>query len=84
MTSNFSCVELDFTFDIDFWKFLTKWFFFLVCLPDSILAFHKNGMQGRSLKNGEITQEISDLSRTYRLLGSDKYVMSHFWNTLDD
>lgn len=30
-------------------------------------------MQGRSLKNGEITQEISDLSRTYRLLGSDKY-----------
>lgn len=43
-----------------------------VCLPDSILAFHKNGMQGRSLKNGEITQEITDLSRTYRLLGSDK------------
>lgn len=31
-------------------------------------------MQGRSLKNGEVTQEISDLSRTYRLLGSDKYV----------
>lgn len=46
----------------------------LVCLPDSILAFHKNGMQGRSLKNGEITQEICDMSRTYRLLGSDKYV----------
>ncbi|XP_055318069.1 mitogen-activated protein kinase kinase kinase kinase 5 isoform X3 [Sitodiplosis mosellana] len=46
----------------------------IVCLPDSILAFHKNGMQGRSLKNGEITQEISDLSRTYRLLGSDKVV----------
>lgn len=49
--------------------------FLLVCLPDSILAFHKNGMQGRSLKNGEITQEISDMSRTYRLLGSDKYVL---------
>lgn len=30
-------------------------------------------MQGRSLKNGEITQEITDLSRIYRLLGSDKY-----------
>lgn len=30
-------------------------------------------MQGKSLKNGEITQEIKDMSRTYRLLGSDKY-----------
>lgn len=49
-----------------------------VCLPDSILAFHKNGMQGRSLKNGEITQEICDMSRTYRLLGSDKYVQMIF------
>lgn len=47
----------------------------IVCLPDSVLAFHKNGMTGRSLKNGEITQEINDLSRVYRLLGSDKAVM---------
>lgn len=47
---------------------------FSVCLPDSVLAFHKHGMQGRSFKNGEVTQEISDPSRTYRLLGSDKYV----------
>lgn len=49
--------------------------YILVCLPDSVLAFHKNGMQGRSLRNGEITQEITDLSRTYKLLGSDKYVL---------
>ncbi|XP_018566931.1 mitogen-activated protein kinase kinase kinase kinase 5 isoform X3 [Anoplophora glabripennis] len=47
----------------------------IICLPDSVLAFHKNGMQGRSLKNGEITQEITDTSRTYKLLGSDKVVM---------
>lgn len=47
----------------------------IICLPDSVLAFHKNGMQGRSLKNGEITQEISDTARTYKLLGSDKVVM---------
>ncbi|XP_011299997.1 mitogen-activated protein kinase kinase kinase kinase 5 isoform X6 [Fopius arisanus] len=47
----------------------------IICLPDSVLAFHKYGMQGRSYKNGEITQEISDPSRTYRLLGSDKVVM---------
>uniref|UniRef100_A0A1B6D1M6 Mitogen-activated protein kinase kinase kinase kinase n=1 Tax=Clastoptera arizonana TaxID=38151 RepID=A0A1B6D1M6_9HEMI len=46
-----------------------------VCLPDSVLAFHKHGVQGRSLKNGEITQEITDKSRVYRLLGSDKVVM---------
>jgi hypothetical protein len=32
-------------------------------------------MQGRSLRNGEITQEITDSSRIYRLLGSDKIVM---------
>lgn len=44
-----------------------------VCLPDSVLAFHKHGMQGKSLRNGEITQEIKDMSRTYRLLGSDKW-----------
>lgn len=45
---------------------------FSVCLQDSVLAFHKHGMQGRSLRNGEITQEITDMSRTYKLLGSDK------------
>ncbi|XP_076682125.1 MAP4K3-like protein hppy isoform X4 [Andrena cerasifolii] len=47
----------------------------IICLPDSVLAFHKHGMQGRNFKNGEVTQEISDPSRTYRLLGSDKVVM---------
>lgn len=31
-------------------------------------------MQGRSFKNGDITQEITDSSRTYKLLGSDKQV----------
>ncbi|XP_012270054.1 mitogen-activated protein kinase kinase kinase kinase 5 isoform X2 [Orussus abietinus] len=55
----------------------------IICLPDSVLAFHKHGMQGRSFKNSEITQEISDPSRTYRLLGSDKVVMleSHLVHT---
>ncbi|KAG5319198.1 M4K3 kinase, partial [Pseudoatta argentina] len=57
--------ELQFNFQIES----------IICLPDSVLAFHKHGMQGRSFKNGEITQEISDPSRTYRLLGSDKVVM---------
>lgn len=49
-----------------------QYFLFKVCLPDSILAFHKHGVQGRSIKNGEITQEIVDRSKSYRLLGSDK------------
>lgn len=31
-------------------------------------------MQGRSLRDGTVTQEITDQSRIYRLLGSDKYV----------
>ncbi|EEB11810.1 mitogen-activated protein kinase kinase kinase kinase, putative [Pediculus humanus corporis] len=47
----------------------------VVCLPDSLLAFHKYGVQGRSLKNGEITQQIEDKSRTYRLVGADKVVV---------
>jgi hypothetical protein len=47
----------------------------IVCLPDSVLAFHKHGVQGRSFKNGEVTQEIVDQSRVYRLLGSDKVVV---------
>lgn len=47
---------------------------FAVCLTDSVLAFHEHGMQGRSFKNGEITQEIIDNSRVFRLLGSDRYV----------
>ncbi|XP_020283370.1 mitogen-activated protein kinase kinase kinase kinase 5 isoform X2 [Pseudomyrmex gracilis] len=57
--------ELNFNFQIES----------IICLPDSVLAFHKHGMQGRSFKNGEVTQEISDPSRTYRVLGSDKVVM---------
>jgi len=51
-------------------------FFFLfvvvVVQNDSILAFHSHGMQGRALRNGAITQEITDTSKTYRLLGSEK------------
>ncbi|XP_044008476.1 mitogen-activated protein kinase kinase kinase kinase 5 isoform X3 [Aphidius gifuensis] len=72
-TSKKQLTEMQFKFQIES----------IICLPDSVLAFHKNGMQGRSLKNGEVTQEISDPSRTYRLLGSDKVVMleSHLVHT---
>uniref|UniRef100_A0A671NMV7 non-specific serine/threonine protein kinase n=1 Tax=Sinocyclocheilus anshuiensis TaxID=1608454 RepID=A0A671NMV7_9TELE len=49
--------------------------FLLVCLQDSVLAFWRHGMQGRSFKSNEITQEISDNSRIFRLLGSDRVVV---------
>ncbi|XP_052766523.1 mitogen-activated protein kinase kinase kinase kinase 3-like isoform X2 [Mya arenaria] len=47
----------------------------LVCLQDSVLAFHKHGMQGRSFKANEVTQEICDRSRIFRLLGSDRVIV---------
>uniref|UniRef100_A0A667WC09 Mitogen-activated protein kinase kinase kinase kinase n=1 Tax=Myripristis murdjan TaxID=586833 RepID=A0A667WC09_9TELE len=47
----------------------------VVCLQDSVLAFWRHGMQGRSFKSNEITQEISDSSRMFRLLGSDRVVV---------
>ncbi|KAJ8706133.1 hypothetical protein PYW07_010910 [Mythimna separata] len=47
----------------------------ILCLADSVLAFHRHGVQGRSLRNAEITQEITDASRAYRLLPHDKVVV---------
>ncbi|XP_038570615.1 mitogen-activated protein kinase kinase kinase kinase 3-like isoform X1 [Micropterus salmoides] len=47
----------------------------IVCLQDSVLAFWRHGMQGRSFRSNEITQEISDNSRMFRLLGSDRVVV---------
>ncbi|XP_069948591.1 mitogen-activated protein kinase kinase kinase kinase 3 isoform X7 [Cherax quadricarinatus] len=61
--------ELQFDFNIDS----------IVCLTDSVLAFHEHGMQGRSFKNGEITQEIIDNSRLFRLLGSDRHFRDPFY-----
>ncbi|XP_008427053.1 mitogen-activated protein kinase kinase kinase kinase 3 isoform X8 [Poecilia reticulata] len=47
----------------------------IVCLQDSVLAFWRHGMQGRSFKTNEITQEICDNTRIFRLLGSDRVVV---------
>ncbi|XP_036430504.1 mitogen-activated protein kinase kinase kinase kinase 5 isoform X5 [Colossoma macropomum] len=47
----------------------------VVCLQDSVLAFWKHGMQGKSFKSNEVTQEICDPSRVFRLLGSDRVVV---------
>lgn len=47
----------------------------ILCLADSVLAFHRHGVQGRSLVSGEITQEVTDPTRHYRLLPHDKVVV---------
>uniref|UniRef100_A0A3B4VAJ8 Mitogen-activated protein kinase kinase kinase kinase n=1 Tax=Seriola dumerili TaxID=41447 RepID=A0A3B4VAJ8_SERDU len=50
----------------------------IVCLQDSVLAFWRHGMQGRSFKTNEgqlILCEISDSTRIFRLLGSDRVVV---------
>uniref|UniRef100_A0A8C4WYS5 Mitogen-activated protein kinase kinase kinase kinase n=1 Tax=Eptatretus burgeri TaxID=7764 RepID=A0A8C4WYS5_EPTBU len=47
----------------------------IVCLQDSVLAFWKHGMQGRSFRSNEVTQEISDESRVFRLLGAERVVV---------
>uniref|UniRef100_A0A671TGI4 non-specific serine/threonine protein kinase n=1 Tax=Sparus aurata TaxID=8175 RepID=A0A671TGI4_SPAAU len=48
----------------------------IVCLQDSVLAFWRHGMQGRSFRSNQvITQEISDISRMFHLLGSDRVVV---------
>ncbi|XP_059087695.1 uncharacterized protein LOC131884074 [Tigriopus californicus] len=56
----------------------------IVCLADSVLAFHKHGMQGRSFKNNEITQEICDRTRIFKLLGSDRSIVVQSEPVLDD
>jgi len=47
----------------------------LVCLKDSVLAFHEHGMQGKSFKKTQVTQEILDGQRTYKLIGADRVVL---------
>ena len=50
--------EIEFDFDIEA----------AVCLPDSVLGFHKHGLQGRSYKDQAITQELNDPNKTFKLL----------------
>ncbi|CAK8675014.1 mitogen-activated protein kinase kinase kinase kinase 5-like isoform X2 [Clavelina lepadiformis] len=47
----------------------------IVCLQDSVLAFHEHGMQGRSFRNNEVTQEICDRSRIFRLLSCYRVIV---------
>uniref|UniRef100_A0A4W5K237 non-specific serine/threonine protein kinase n=1 Tax=Hucho hucho TaxID=62062 RepID=A0A4W5K237_9TELE len=49
--------------------------FFAVCLQDSVLAFWKHGLKGRSLHSDEVTQEITDESRIFRVLGTSRDII---------
>uniref|UniRef100_A0A673M758 non-specific serine/threonine protein kinase n=1 Tax=Sinocyclocheilus rhinocerous TaxID=307959 RepID=A0A673M758_9TELE len=47
----------------------------LVCLQDSVLAFWKHGLKGRSLQTNEVTQEITDRSRVFQALGTTRDII---------
>ncbi|KAG5284807.1 hypothetical protein AALO_G00030700 [Alosa alosa] len=47
----------------------------LVCLQDSALAFWKHGLGGRSLCKNEVTQEITDKSRIFKVLGTNRDII---------
>ncbi|KAL2094576.1 hypothetical protein ACEWY4_009295 [Coilia grayii] len=47
----------------------------LVCLQDSVLAFWRHGLGGRSLCKNEVTQEITDKSRVFKVLGTNRDII---------
>ncbi|XP_051799841.1 mitogen-activated protein kinase kinase kinase kinase 2 isoform X3 [Acanthochromis polyacanthus] len=47
----------------------------LVCLQDSVLAFWKHGLKGRSFHSDEVTQEITDESRAFKVLGTNRDII---------
>jgi len=66
--------EIGFDFDIEA----------AVCLPDSVLGFHKHGLQGRSYKDESITQELNDPNKSFKLLcGIGVIVLETKTNTSD-
>ncbi|KAI6186457.1 Non-specific serine/threonine protein kinase [Aphelenchoides besseyi] len=56
------------TFDFDF-KITAA-----VPLPDSVLAFHSHGLQGRSFFNGTLTQDLNDNTKIYEVVGTDTMI----------
>ncbi|CDW53997.1 mitogen activated protein kinase kinase kinase [Trichuris trichiura] len=79
-SSRYAPAEISFPFNIEYIskhhdQTLSIGADILVCLSDSVLAFHKYGMQGRSFIDSQITQDIEDMSRGYRVIGCDKIVV---------
>uniref|UniRef100_A0A0N4ZT40 Mitogen-activated protein kinase kinase kinase kinase n=1 Tax=Parastrongyloides trichosuri TaxID=131310 RepID=A0A0N4ZT40_PARTI len=44
----------------------------LLVLSDSFLAFHRHGVEGRSWRTGDMTQDLCDHSKFYQLIGSEE------------
>lgn len=67
---NNKCSILEFGFNIDS----------LVCLTDqeSVIAFHKHGLEERSFKENDVIQELNDTdkNKVYRLVSNDKYTFN--------
>uniref|UniRef100_A0A673HQ38 Mitogen-activated protein kinase kinase kinase kinase n=1 Tax=Sinocyclocheilus rhinocerous TaxID=307959 RepID=A0A673HQ38_9TELE len=53
----------------------TESFEALLCLQDSVLVFWKHGLKGRSLQTNEVTQEITDRSRVFQVLGTTRDII---------
>ncbi|GAB1302097.1 Mitogen-activated protein kinase kinase kinase kinase 2 [Apodemus speciosus] len=49
--------------------------FSIETVGDSVLAFWSHGMQGRSLDTNEVTQEITDETRIFRVLGAHRDII---------
>ncbi|XP_040035666.2 mitogen-activated protein kinase kinase kinase kinase 2 isoform X5 [Gasterosteus aculeatus] len=47
----------------------------LVCLQDSVLAFWKHGLKGMNFHSNEVTQEITDQSRAFQVLGTNRDII---------
>ncbi|XP_062309916.1 mitogen-activated protein kinase kinase kinase kinase 2-like isoform X1 [Osmerus eperlanus] len=47
----------------------------LVCLQDSVLVFWRHGLRGRSLDRDEVTQDITDESRVFKVLGDTRDII---------
>uniref|UniRef100_A0AAV2KP25 Mitogen-activated protein kinase kinase kinase kinase n=1 Tax=Knipowitschia caucasica TaxID=637954 RepID=A0AAV2KP25_KNICA len=47
----------------------------IVCLQDSVLAFWKHGLKGKTFHSDEVTQEITDESRSFRVLGTNRDII---------
>ena len=47
----------------------------IVRLQDCVLSFHKHGMQGKSLLTSQITAEVSDPTKIFRMLGSNPNIV---------
>jgi [mitogen-activated protein kinase] kinase 5 len=48
---------------------------YAIGLSDSVLAFHKHGIEGRSFFNGAKTQDLIDRSKAYEVIGTEPIII---------